>query len=193
MDVSTESSVAEGNVGVRTNWSTRDEKLARATLLALRMTLSDPDEGGDVGYCLLPHQAPMELHHITAALVEMEKPVTCIGIGVGGLLGVGCWPLPPEDVRMRQEATHLTLRRNAAIRGQLAGETGTANILLLGYGENLLLSWDEYVEWQGQYFLYMLQSTLRTADAQQRELGAQRALEICGIRKDGSSGGGLTR
>jgi hypothetical protein len=170
-----------------------DEKLARATLLALRMTLRDPDEGGDLGYCLLPHRAPLALPDITSALVAMKKPITCIGVGVGGLLGVGCWPLPVEDARARQEMAPRIDELNAATHRRLVGDSGSANVLLTGFKENLLLSWNEYIEWQQQYFLYTLQSNMRTANSQQRAMGAHAVIEIYGIRKDGSSGGGMTK
>jgi hypothetical protein len=170
-----------------------DGKLARATLLALRMTLLDPDEGGDEGYCLLPHRAPLDLHGITAALVALDKPVTCVGIGIGGLLGVGCWPLPDEMLRTRQEAARYVAEMNEEAVRQLADSSGSVNALLLAYNETLLLPWSEYVEWQRQYFLFTLQSHLRPASPQYRALGAQAELQICGIRKGGSSGGGTTK
>ena len=132
------------------------------------------------------------LEDIVAALGSVVKPVTCVGIGIGGLLGVGCWPLPEDARRIRRENAHHISEHDAGIRRLIANDAGDANVLLIGYNENMVLSWTEYVEWQQQYFLYTLQSNLRRADAGTRAQGAQGSLEIYGIRK-GGSGGGMTK
>ena len=146
-----------------------DRRAAEATLLALRFMLPLPEEGRGLGYAILPHPVPTHRREVVEHLMSLAKPVASVALGLGGILAVGAWTTePPREgtpgVFERIRANYLEiLRKNYGDR--------EARGLLVGQGEELVMTAEEIAEWREQYDVLGLTSWWDAEDPLTRERG----------------------
>jgi hypothetical protein len=117
-----------------------DDKLARATLVALRAALPMQHEAFGWGYAFLPSQAPMSREEVLKALVELPKPILCAGFALDGALAIATWPRPADTI---DESVH-----RAAVLRDFPG----ARLLFEIDGEApVVLTPEEMFRWRDDY------------------------------------------
>ena len=173
------------------------QRQAAATLACLRAVLPAPDDAEGWGYALLPSMAPLAREVVLRDLSLMPKPITCVGLGIGGCLAIATWTASPHN-------------RNAASRGERSGASPdeakrremlelrfpASRLLLATEGEPpVVLSLREFHRWQDEYSILGLDYWWAPVDSEPdeltRKLGATARIHLARSRVTvpGESGG----
>ena len=146
-----------------------DRRAAEATLLALRCMLPFPEEGRGWGYAILPCMVPLPRRDVLEHLMSLPKPVTCVALGLGGILAVGAWPTEPPREGTPGVFEHTRVDRLTWLRENYGDREVRG--LLVGQAEELVMTAQEIKEWGEQYDVVGLTSWWNTEDSLARERG----------------------
>lgn len=146
-----------------------DRRAAEATVLTVRCMLPLPEEGRGWGYAILPGMAPVRRNAVVEHLLSLAKPVRCVAVGLGGMLAIGAWPTEPP----REGTPGVFERRHGFTMEWLRTRYGhrEARGLLVGQGEELVMTAQEIEEWSDQYNVPGVSLSWETEDPLVRERG----------------------
>ena len=126
---------------------------AAAALNALWAYSHQPPPEDGFRYLWLPRQRTLLREDVIAALGAEPKPISCVALRLGGLLGIGVWARP-ERARMDPASEQVELEATQFRRRWWADFTircGGLPLVVLGPEGPAYLSPDEYPLWQAAY------------------------------------------
>lgn len=166
-----------------------EEKAARATVLALRASVSQAAIKENV-VLLLPSGVPLELEDAVSVLSRLPKPVVCIGFPVAGAIAIGCWDTTTTDAPQPEDPTRDAKEWYTQLEQKLRTLHDSDRILLLGHGESIILSVDELYQWQQKYKLRFISYRIDYDDpaARRARVGAAMRFSRAGAALEDSTG-----
>ena len=159
---------------------------ARATLLALRSSLVNPEAVHGDRIAVLPEMRPLALDDASEWLAHMPKPLSCIAAEARGLMAVGAWPVQ-RSVDTWQEFDDML----DAVFQECAASQRTASpaaeVVVRGVNEATFgLTFAQCKQWLADYEFPLLDFNIAPATERQRDDSA-----LCVVTFFRSAGGML--
>lgn len=123
-------------------------RAARATLCALRALRAAGSAAPIQAYMMLPAMTPLAEIEIVRRLAALPKPVACVGLTIGPLLAIGCWPEDAVVTAFKAQLPHQA----AALASSTVGQSHFA-VRFECPEDELTLASEEFDSWVRSYDL----------------------------------------
>jgi hypothetical protein len=149
-----------------------DVIFARVALAGLR-TIAQAREQLIRSYALLPDLTPLTESQIVSKLAAVAKPTQCMGFVENHVLMVGCWP---QDLDPKEVEVHRWMW--AEYRRVKERQSGSIRILVRQTEPRIVLTDQQFEEWNMEYDLPLVVVSWRDATSELRRDGVEFVLEF---------------
>ena len=164
--------------------SPKDEKYARASLLALAAECCEGDDDTRVfdSYTVAPDQRLLNADSVVAILASLPKPIACSATATGSTLRIECHQRMREASNRYDPASLFREALLAYISRPRVKRAGDRRVLIRGVGDPVLMTADEVSGWLQDYDFGETGVGFRSdvIDAEAKRLNAEIAVRLTG-------------